>query len=106
MPPASRPARSCDLPSVADTLSASCAVKLSGRAPYFSWLASFFAEPCVKLPLIWVVWPLIAVRLAGAEMTSPSSTNPTYTAHDVAVELHCNAEGTWAFELPRLCLDV
>ena len=55
MPPASRPALSCEVPSVADTVCASCAVKLSGSAPYFSSLASWFAEDWVKLPVIWVV---------------------------------------------------
>src|SRR5438445_11071990 len=105
-PPANRPALSWDEPSVAETVTASSAVKLSGSAPYLSWLASRFADDAVKLPLICVSWPEICSSVPGAEITWPSSTNATYTEHGVDDTPQLVADGTCAFAPPRLCAPV
>jgi hypothetical protein len=52
-------------------------VKLSGRAPYFSWLASSVADSWSKLPEISVP-PEMAWLIVGAEMTRPSRVMPTW----------------------------
>src|SRR5579859_775791 len=103
MPPASRPAFNWDEPSVADTVTASSAVKLNGSAPYLSWSANRFADDDVKLPLICVFCPVIGSSVPGAEITWTSSTNATYTEHGVDVTAHVVALGTVAFAPPRLC---
>ena len=81
MPPASRPALSCAVPSEADTFWLASVVKSSGRAPYLSCWASFSADDWVNDPLICVAPPLIAASLCGAETTLPSRVNATYSAH-------------------------
>src|SRR4051812_6870168 len=85
MPPARRPALSCDVPSVADTVCACCDLKVNGSAPYLSCWARSFALDCVKLPVIEVGLVLIACSFTGAEITRPSSVKPTKSAHGVAV---------------------
>ena len=51
-------------------------VKLSGSAPYLSWLASSVADSWSKLPEISVP-PEMAWLIVGAEMTLPSRVMPT-----------------------------
>ena len=72
--PAMMPARSCSPPSVAETLLTSETSKASGRAPYFSVLASSFADFWVKLPVISARPPGIGFSTRGAEIAMPSST--------------------------------
>jgi hypothetical protein len=79
MAPAMRPASSCWAPSSVEIDSAVAWLKVSGRAPYFSWLASSSAEAWVKLPLIVVGLLLIADWMVGAEMTRPSRVNATFS---------------------------
>ena len=52
MAPAIRPAFSCSAPSSVEIDWAVACVKLSGSAPYFSWLASSVADSWSKLPEI------------------------------------------------------
>jgi hypothetical protein len=72
------PARSCSLPSSVDTDWALAWLKVSGSAPYFSWLASVVASSWVKSPVIWVVPPLMALLIVGADTTRPSSVIATW----------------------------
>ena len=74
MMPAMMPARSCSPPSVAETFDTSETSKASGRAPYFSTLASWVADCWLKLPEISARPPGIDELTDGAEITSPSST--------------------------------
>ena len=71
MAPAMRPASSCSAPSSVEMDCAVAWVKVSGRAPYRSWLASSVAASWSKSPVI-VVCPLIAPLMTGAEMTGGS----------------------------------
>lgn len=59
MAPARRPACSWSPPSAAVTVVTLCSLKESGRAPYDSMLARFWASSCVKLPEIWALPPVI-----------------------------------------------
>src|SRR4051794_2957409 len=93
MPPASSPALSWDVPRVADTVCDCWALKVSGRAPYFNFLARSFAVLCVKLPVIDVGWPLMAVVFTGAEITRPSRVKPTKSAQGGEVDGHDVAGG-------------
>src|SRR4051812_25142152 len=95
MPPASSPALSWSVPSVGETVSASCCWKVSGRAPYFRTLARSWASFWVKLPVIWV-WPLIVPWIAGAEITLPSSTNATLLLAALGVTVTLCWEVYWA----------
>jgi len=52
-------------------------VKLSGSAPYLSWLASSVAVVWLKLPEISVLPPGMAPLMVGAETTLPSRVMPT-----------------------------
>ena len=63
-------------------------MKLSGSAPYLSWLASAVALFWSKLPLISVATPLIACLLYGEETTTPSNVKATKSAHGVVVVSH------------------
>jgi hypothetical protein len=81
---ASRPACSCWVPSVADTVWAVAAVNVTGSAPYRIWLASSFAVAAVNWPVI-CDWPVSTPWISGAEMISLSST--TATRQWVAPEL-------------------
>jgi hypothetical protein len=72
MAPAIRPAFSCSLPSSVEIDWAVAWLNVSGSAPYLSWLASSVADSWLKLPEIWVVPPLIAELMVGAETTRPS----------------------------------
>ena len=72
MAPAIRPAFSCSAPSSVEIDCAVACVKLSGRAPYLSWLASSVAVVWLKLPVISVLPPGIAPLIVGAETTRPS----------------------------------
>ena len=76
MAPAIRPAFSCSSPSSVEIDWAVAWVKLSGSAPYLSWLASSVADSWSKLPEISVP-PEIAWLIVGAEMTRPSRVMPT-----------------------------
>jgi hypothetical protein len=62
---------------VAETSLLVSTLKFSGSAPYFSSRASRVADDWVKLPEIWVAWPLIASRLYGDETTAPSRVKAT-----------------------------
>src|SRR3954462_1573812 len=99
MPPASSPALSWDVPRVADTVCDCWALKVSGRAPYFNFLARSFAVLCVKLPVIDVGWPLMAVVFTGAEITRPSRVKPTKSAQGVEVDEHDVAGGKFVESL-------
>src|SRR5919199_2048826 len=72
------PASSCAAPSSVEIDSAVACLKVSGSAPYFSWLASSSAVVWVKLPLIVVGLLLIADWMVGAEMTRPSRVKATF----------------------------
>src|SRR4051795_354330 len=76
--PAMSPASSCWAPSSVEIDSAVAWLKVSGRAPYLSWLASSSAVVWVKLPLIVVGLLLIADWMVGAEMTRPSRVKATF----------------------------
>src|SRR4051794_1498976 len=76
MAPAMRPSRSWVEPSSVEIDWAVAWLNDSGRAPYFSWLASVVAVAWVKLPEISVPL-LIAELIDGAEITLPSRVMPT-----------------------------
>ena len=75
MMPATRPACSASLPSVAETISAAGCLSTTGRAPYFSTVAMSEASDWVKLPeiVIWSRWNE-AASMVGAASTLLSST--------------------------------
>src|SRR6478609_7507281 len=104
MAPAIRPAFSCAAPSSVEIDWAVACVKLSGRAPYLSWLASVVADSWVKLPEISVP-PAIAWLIRGAETTRPSSVMPTELPTLAAVYLAHLAEpadlkSSWTIHSP------
>jgi len=78
MSPAIRPLRSCSVPRVAEICCSDWTVKLSGRDPKDSWLASVLACAWVKPPVIWTRPSVMDVVTSGlnpeAIMVSPSST--------------------------------
>ena len=81
-------------------------MKLSGSAPYLSWLASSLALDWVKMPLIWVVPPLIADWLYRGGETWPSRVKATKSAHGTEVRLQLLGFGvTWP-SLLTLCAPV
>ena len=84
MPPASRPALSWSVPSVGETVSASCCSKVSGSAPYLSTFASSVADSWVNWP-VTSVEPLMVPWISGAEMTRPSSAKATRFAGSFGV---------------------
>src|SRR5918993_86312 len=79
MPPASRPALSWSVPSVGETVSASCCWNVSGSAPYLSTLARSVADVWLNWPVISVS-PLIVPWISGAEITRWSRMNATRLA--------------------------
>src|SRR6476646_10081691 len=104
MAPAIRPAFSCAAPGSVEIDCAVACVKLIGRAPYLSWLASVVADSWVKLPEISVP-PAIAWLIRGAETTRPSSVMPTELPTFAAVYLAHFAEpadlkSSWTIHSP------
>src|SRR5436190_13168172 len=73
--PAMSPPLSWSEPSDADTDDTDAFSSFNGRAPYFSTVASVFASPWVKLPVICVDPPAMpSCWLRGKDCTTPSST--------------------------------
>ena len=112
MAPAIRPARSCSAPSSVEIDCAVAWVKLSGSAPYLSWLASSVAVSWSKLPEISVP-PEIAQLIVGAEMTRPSrvmatglpmlaAVNSAQAAEPVVVEVELDDPLAGAWRVPAL----
>ena len=67
--PASLPASIESAPSEGPTVRSSTIVSFAGSAPERSWMASWFADSTVKLPLICPEPPRMGSRITGAEIT-------------------------------------